>query len=205
MSLRCKWRAQLDHPKYEHMNLTINVPTFNAAPTTEELVSRIEAGVGDPSDGEIVFVDDASDDTPNAFPRVIHEHEIEVRLTVAMFLIRWRNCSDTITGFFAVRPDTIVIDHLQPRGLRILLEILAHSVAFNGAAAALRVPLLWVIVEFTPILPHTSQMLTPTISFMTQLLFPSRVVCRPLSTTTASLTPGEAELSEMIARSESEN
>jgi dolichol-phosphate mannosyltransferase len=47
-------------------------------------------------------------------------------LTRAMFPIRLADCSDPMTGFFAVRREAIDLSLLQPRGFKILLEILAR-------------------------------------------------------------------------------
>ena len=48
-------------------------------------------------------------------------------LTRAMFPVRLRNCSDPMTGFFAVKKSAIDLDDLRPRGFKILLEILARN------------------------------------------------------------------------------
>ncbi len=48
-------------------------------------------------------------------------------LTRAMFPRRLRNCSDPMTGFFAVRRDALDLADLRPRGFKILLEILARA------------------------------------------------------------------------------
>jgi dolichol-phosphate mannosyltransferase len=48
-------------------------------------------------------------------------------LTRAMFPTRLRNCTDPMTGFFAVRRSSINLDSLRPRGFKILLEILARN------------------------------------------------------------------------------
>ncbi len=48
-------------------------------------------------------------------------------LTKAMFPIRLRNVSDPMTGFFAVRRASVDVAGLQPRGFKILLEILARQ------------------------------------------------------------------------------
>lgn len=48
-------------------------------------------------------------------------------LTRAMFPIKLRNCSDPMTGFFALRRDAIDPRVLRPRGFKILLEILART------------------------------------------------------------------------------
>lgn len=47
-------------------------------------------------------------------------------LTRAMFPSRLRNCTDPMTGFFAVRRQALDLDSLQPRGFKILLEILVR-------------------------------------------------------------------------------
>jgi dolichol-phosphate mannosyltransferase len=48
------------------------------------------------------------------------------RLAALLFPLRLRRCSDTMTGFFAVRRDAIDVASLQPRGFKILLEILVR-------------------------------------------------------------------------------
>ncbi|TFD64095.1 glycosyltransferase family 2 protein [Cryobacterium sp. Hh38] len=48
-------------------------------------------------------------------------------LTRAMFPVRLQNCTDPMTGFFAVRRATIDVSVLQPRGFKILLEILVRN------------------------------------------------------------------------------
>jgi dolichol-phosphate mannosyltransferase len=48
-------------------------------------------------------------------------------LTRAMFPLKLRNVSDPMTGFFAVRRSAVDLDALQPRGFKILLEILARN------------------------------------------------------------------------------
>ena len=47
-------------------------------------------------------------------------------VTRAMFPVRLRDCSDPMTGFFAVRKAAVDLDTLRPRGFKILLEILAR-------------------------------------------------------------------------------
>jgi dolichol-phosphate mannosyltransferase len=44
-----------------------------------------------------------------------------------MFPIKLRNCTDPMTGFFAVKRDAIDVKTLRPRGFKILLEILART------------------------------------------------------------------------------
>jgi dolichol-phosphate mannosyltransferase len=48
------------------------------------------------------------------------------RLAALLFPLRLRRCTDSMTGFFAVRRDAIDIGSLQPRGFKILLEILVR-------------------------------------------------------------------------------
>ena len=48
------------------------------------------------------------------------------RLASLLFPVRLRRCTDSMTGFFAVRRDAIDISSLQPRGFKILLEILVR-------------------------------------------------------------------------------
>jgi dolichol-phosphate mannosyltransferase len=48
-------------------------------------------------------------------------------LTRAMFPRRLRNCTDPMTGFFAIRRSAIDLSELRPRGFKILLEILARN------------------------------------------------------------------------------
>lgn len=47
-------------------------------------------------------------------------------LTRTLFPRRLRHCTDPMTGFFAVRRASVALDTLQPRGFKILLEILAR-------------------------------------------------------------------------------
>jgi dolichol-phosphate mannosyltransferase len=48
-------------------------------------------------------------------------------LTRAMFPLRLRDCTDPMTGFFAVRRGSVDVETLRPRGFKILLEILARN------------------------------------------------------------------------------
>lgn len=57
-------------------------------------------------------------------------HLVSTSATVlvrAMFPTRLRNCTDPMTGFFAIRRSAIDLDSLRPRGFKILLEILARN------------------------------------------------------------------------------
>lgn len=48
------------------------------------------------------------------------------RLASLLFPLRLRRCTDSMTGFFAVRRDAIDLSSLRPRGFKILLEILVR-------------------------------------------------------------------------------
>jgi len=48
------------------------------------------------------------------------------RLASLLFPLRLRRCTDSMTGFFAVRRDAINLESLRPRGFKILLEILVR-------------------------------------------------------------------------------
>lgn len=48
-------------------------------------------------------------------------------LARTLFPRRLRTCSDPMSGFFAVRRSSVDLDRLQPKGFKILLEILART------------------------------------------------------------------------------
>jgi dolichol-phosphate mannosyltransferase len=48
-------------------------------------------------------------------------------LTRAMFPRRLRDCTDPMTGFFAINTTSIDLGQLRPRGFKILLEVLARN------------------------------------------------------------------------------
>ncbi|WP_231384282.1 glycosyltransferase family 2 protein [Cellulomonas sp. URHD0024] len=52
---------------------------------------------------------------------------VSTTLTRAMFPVRLADCTDPMTGFFAVRRDALDLDELHPRGFKVLLEILARN------------------------------------------------------------------------------
>ena len=52
---------------------------------------------------------------------------VSTALTRAMFPVKLRNCSDPMTGFFALRRASVPTENLRPRGFKILLEILARN------------------------------------------------------------------------------
>lgn len=49
------------------------------------------------------------------------------RVAKALFPTSLRDCSDPMTGFFALRRDALDVSTLQPLGFKILLEILARN------------------------------------------------------------------------------
>jgi dolichol-phosphate mannosyltransferase len=48
-------------------------------------------------------------------------------LTRAMFPRRLRDCTDPMTGYFAINTSSIDVSELRPRGFKILLEVLARN------------------------------------------------------------------------------
>jgi dolichol-phosphate mannosyltransferase len=52
---------------------------------------------------------------------------VSTLLTRAMFPSRLRDCTDPMTGFFMVRRSGISMEALEPRGFKILLEIIARQ------------------------------------------------------------------------------
>ncbi|HOZ58463.1 MAG TPA: glycosyltransferase [Nakamurella multipartita] len=48
-------------------------------------------------------------------------------LTKSMFPRRLRDCTDPMTGFFAIRRESVDLADLRPRGFKILLELLARQ------------------------------------------------------------------------------
>ncbi|MBD8059620.1 glycosyltransferase family 2 protein [Cellulomonas sp. JH27-2] len=60
----------------------------------------------------------------NATRRMVSS--VSTSVTRAMFPVRLADCSDPMTGFFAVRREAVDLGRLQPRGFKILLEILAR-------------------------------------------------------------------------------
>ncbi|SDS22777.1 dolichol-phosphate mannosyltransferase [Paraoerskovia marina] len=50
-----------------------------------------------------------------------------IALARSMFPVRLRDCTDPMTGFFAIRRSSIDMDALRPRGFKILLELLTRN------------------------------------------------------------------------------
>lgn len=61
------------------MQLTVIVPTFNEAPNVAELIRRVSSAVAG-IDAELLFVDDSTDDTPDAVSRAAVDAAIPVRV-----------------------------------------------------------------------------------------------------------------------------
>ncbi len=72
------------------------------------------------------YVGDGTNDGLSGFIRVLVSR-CSTLVTKAMFPVRLRAVTDPMTGFFLVRRDRIDFAGLQPRGFKILLEILARQ------------------------------------------------------------------------------
>src|SRR5690606_13265855 len=77
--------------------------------------------------------------------------------------------------------ERLVFHDLRHEGKSFWLRFLM-SVSYNGADAALRLPVLYLIVEFTPIPSVIAQGITLVVAFIVRFLFHSRVVYRPQPT-----------------------
>ena len=65
--------------RWDAVQLSIIVPTFNEAPNVAELIRRVTAAV-EGIDAEVVFVDDSTDDTPDVIREVAASASLPVRL-----------------------------------------------------------------------------------------------------------------------------
>lgn len=61
------------------MQISVIIPTYNESPNVAEIVVRVTTAL-DGLDGEIIFVDDSSDDTPDVIRAVAQRSAIPVRL-----------------------------------------------------------------------------------------------------------------------------
>jgi dolichol-phosphate mannosyltransferase len=100
--------ADLQHPPEDVPRL---MEAANAAPVDTVVASRYCAGGG-------------AEGLSNGVRRLVSTGS--TRLASLLFPLRLRRCTDSMTGFFAVRRDAIDIGSLQPRGFKILLEILVR-------------------------------------------------------------------------------
>jgi dolichol-phosphate mannosyltransferase len=91
------------------------IPALLATATTEE--ADVVVASRYTSDG-------SAGGLANATRRLVSS--VSTSITRAMFPVRLADCSDPMTGFFAVRRTSIDLTRLQPRGFKILLEILAR-------------------------------------------------------------------------------
>ncbi|WP_222593493.1 glycosyltransferase [Aeromicrobium flavum] len=84
----------------------------------------------DRTDGAVVvasrYVGDGTNDGLSGFVRVLVSRASTL-VTKAMFPVRLRAVTDPMTGFFLVSRDRVDFAGLQPRGFKILLEILARQ------------------------------------------------------------------------------
>lgn len=94
-----------------------------------EVVPRL-IGAGEREDLDVVvasrYVGTGSASGLSSFARTLVSGGA-TKLAKAVFPRRLRGCSDPMSGFFALRLDSLDLDRLRPNGFKILLEILARS------------------------------------------------------------------------------
>lgn len=90
-----------------------------------DLLARAEVGDADVVVASRYTAGGTSDGLANAVRTTVSR--ASTLLTKAMFPKKLHNCSDPMTGFFLVERTSLDIDTLQPRGFKILLEILARK------------------------------------------------------------------------------
>ncbi len=93
-----------------------------------ELIPTLLARVQEPDVDVVVASRYIGDGSSAGLSGVVRQavSSTSTAVTRAMFPVRLRDCSDPMTGFFAVRRGAIDLDTLRPRGFKILLEILAR-------------------------------------------------------------------------------
>lgn len=89
------------------------------------LVERGEIGDADVVVASRYCGDGSADGLSGGVRRLVSSGSTLV--TKSMFPRRLRDCTDPMTGFFALRRDRIDLDGLRPRGFKILLELLARQ------------------------------------------------------------------------------
>ncbi|ACQ79268.1 glycosyl transferase family 2 [Beutenbergia cavernae DSM 12333] len=89
-----------------------------------ELVERAREGGADVVVASRYVGDGSSEGLSNVVRQAVSS--VSTAVTRAMFPVRLRDCSDPMTGFFLVRREAIDLAALEPRGFKILLEILAR-------------------------------------------------------------------------------
>lgn len=87
----------------------------------------------------------------------------------------------TISVNFALQ-ERFVFRDLRAEGRHGFWSRLAHSFGFNGTEAAVRLPILWWIVEFTGLWPVLVQAVMLVVAFLLRFVFHSQVVYRPRRT-----------------------
>lgn len=90
-----------------------------------ELLARAERGDVDVVVASRYIAGGTSDGLANAVRTAVSR--ASTLLTKAMFPKKLHNCSDPMTGFFLVDRRALEVETLQPRGFKILLEILARK------------------------------------------------------------------------------
>lgn len=85
---------------------------------------------GDETDADIVvasrYVGGGAADGLSGWTRHLVSRA-SIVLARSMFPVRLRDCTDPMTGFFAVRRSSMDMDALRPRGFKILLELLTRN------------------------------------------------------------------------------
>ncbi|RPF19962.1 glycosyltransferase [Myceligenerans xiligouense] len=87
----------------------------------------------------------------------------------------------TMSVNFALQ-ERFVFRDLRAEGRHGFWSRLAHSFAFNGTEAAVRLPVLWWIVEVTGMWPVLVQAVTLVVAFLLRFVFHAQVVYRPRRT-----------------------
>jgi dolichol-phosphate mannosyltransferase len=94
----------------------------------------------------------------------------------------------TIVGNFLLQ-ERFVFRDLRNEGLGVWSRF-AHSFAFNGTEAAIRLPVLWWLVEVTGLWPVLVQAITLVVAFLLRFVFHAQVVYKPRRTQpTIGVTP----------------
>jgi dolichol-phosphate mannosyltransferase len=90
-----------------------------------DLLARAERGDVDVVVASRYVAGGTSDGLANAVRTMVSR--ASTLLTKSMFPKKLHNCSDPMTGFFLVDRSSLEVETLQPRGFKILLEILARK------------------------------------------------------------------------------
>ncbi|BDZ42730.1 dolichol monophosphate mannose synthase [Paraoerskovia sediminicola] len=94
-----------------------------------ELIPRLLER-GERGDGDVVvasrYVGGGGADGLSSWVRHVVSRS-SIAVARAMFPVRLRDCTDPMTGFFAVRRSAVDLAALRPRGFKILLEVLTRN------------------------------------------------------------------------------